>query len=83
MLDLVAEFIRIKKWYTVSSIRDHIIPESLKCSNSATKFERDERTKRADLRLRLGRTCALARRALGGGVDLVYDLGMRLQRFRV
>ena len=33
----LAKIISIKV-YTVSSIRDHIIPKSLKCSNSATKY---------------------------------------------
>ena len=33
---LVAEFIK-QKVYTFSSIRDHPIPKSLKCSHSATK----------------------------------------------
>ena len=35
---LVAEFIGPKKVYTFSSIRDHIIPKSLKCTHSATTY---------------------------------------------
>ena len=36
-LNVVAEFISIKKVYTFSSIRDHIMPKNLQCSDSATK----------------------------------------------
>ena len=37
-INLVAEFIMIKKVYTFCSIRDHIIPKSFKMyTNSATK----------------------------------------------
>ena len=35
----MVEFISTNKVYTFSSIRGHIIPKSLKCSNSATKFK--------------------------------------------
>ena len=34
---LVAEFIGPKKVYTFSSMRDHDIPRSVKCTQSATK----------------------------------------------